>query len=356
MDKEKKKKINKSEVKGWIKVVCFIIIFMLILNALSTTLFSREFGSKYKNVYRMAYEYVDEKENSVDVVVIGDSNTYSSFCPMVLWRDYGYTSTVIASPRQSPNLSYSAFLEFLKKQNPKVLILETDALYLRYVGDAKIIEKEEFLNQLNLDNSNIISNTPQDLLTKKVVSKYPVFETHDSWKKARHNLSKKKSGYDDGIMHHGYLHRPEVVKVSGKGHMEYSDKYELMNQIDIKNIKRFKKICDEKGIKLVFYNAPATAAWTYPRHNGVQELANSLGVEYYDFNILDDYNLDYSKDFGDKGRHQNYNGAKKITQYLGNVIKQEVGKELIDKRNQPEFDYVEENANKFFEDVGDNKK
>ncbi len=355
MTKDKNKKCNKDEIKGWVKIVCFIIAFVIILEALSTTLFSREFASNYKNVYRMAYEYVGEEQNSVDIAVLGDSNTYSSFCPMVLWRDYGYTSSVIASPRQSLRLSYLSFLDFLEKQNPKVLILETDTLYLRYLSDSKIISKEEFLKTINESNTDLIDTNEQDFLTNKIVKKYPIFITHDSWKKARHNLSKKKSGYDDGIMHHGYLHRREVVEVSGENHMKYSDEYELMNTVDIKNIKRFKKLCDEKGIKLIFYNAPATAAWTYQRHNGVQTLADLLGVEYYDFNVLEDYDLDYAKDFGDNGKHQNYNGAKKITKYLGNVINKELGYELIDKRNDPNYEYVEENANKFFEDVGDIK-
>lgn len=353
MVKDENKKINKSEIKGWIKVVCFILAFLMILQALSTTIFSKEFGSRYKNVYRMAYEYVCEEDNTVDIVVIGDSNTYSSFSPMNLWRDYGYTATVIASPRQSPRFSYVMFEDFIKKQNPKVLILETDALYLRYLREARLIDRTTFLENYNKVSSNPISEVPNDLLTNKISNEFPIFLTHDSWKKLSRNLSKKKSGYDDGILHHGYLHRPEQVKVSKKDYMKYSDKYELMNEIDIEYIKRFKKLCDQEGIKLMFYNAPATAAWSYPRHNGVQEVADSLGVEYYDFNILEDYNLDYSKDFADKGRHQNYNGAKKITNYLGNVIKQNYGDELIDKRNDPDFDFIEENAKKFFEDIDD---
>lgn len=356
MVKDKKKKCNKDEIKGWVKIVCFIIAFVIILEALSTTIFSREFGSNYKNVYRMAHEYVGEEDGSVDIAVLGDSNTYSSFCPMVLWRDYGYTASVIASPRQSLRLSYLSFLDLLEKQNPKVIILETDTLYLRYLSDSKIISKEEFFKNINECDTNLIDTTEFDFLTNKIMKKYPVFITHDSWKMVKRNFSKKKSGYDDGIMHHGYLYRSEVTQVSGENHMKHSDEYELMNKVDIKNLTRFKKLCDEKGIKLIFYNAPATAAWTYQRHNGVQALADMLGVEYYDFNVLDDYNLDYSKDFADKGKHQNYNGAKKITNYLGNVVKKELGSELVDKRNDPNYEYVEENANKFFEDVGDAKK
>ena len=38
--------------------------------------------------------FLTERENSLDYLIIGDSETYSSMSPMQLWRDYGYTGYV----------------------------------------------------------------------------------------------------------------------------------------------------------------------------------------------------------------------------------------------------------------------
>lgn len=356
MVKDKDKKIDKTEIKSWIKIVCFILVFLVALQALSATVFSKKYSSRYKNIFRKAFEYVNEVEDTVDVVVIGNSNAYSSFCPLYLWKDYGYTSSVISAPKQTVNFSYVIFQDFIEKQNPKVLILEAEMFYSKKLRDADLVDKEEYLESYNSDEFNIINKIPTDLLTNKISNELPIFLTHDSWKRFNDIFSKKPSVYADGIFHHGYYYRTSVVKVSGKNHMKYTDKYEIIDEKDIELIKKIKKLCDKEGIELMIYNAPTTTSWSYARHNGVQELADSLGVQYIDFNALDDYKIDYAKDFADKGNHQNYNGAKKITKYVGDFLLNNRKELLVDKRDDANYDYMDENAEQFFDKVRKDKK
>ena len=39
-----------------------------------------------------------------------------------------------------------------------------------------------------------------------------------------------------------------------------------------------------------------------------------------DLNDCADYKIDFNEDFRDGGNHQNINGAKKTTEYLGNIL------------------------------------
>ena len=49
------------------------------------------------------------------------------------------------------------------------------------------------------------------------------------------------------------------------------------------------------------------------------EFLKDYDLEYYDLNELD--MIDWSKETRDGGEHLNYNGAKKVSNYLGEYIK-----------------------------------
>ena len=47
---------------------------------------------EYGMHYRGASGILAEEENTIDTIIIGNSEAYSSIIPMELWKDYGYTS------------------------------------------------------------------------------------------------------------------------------------------------------------------------------------------------------------------------------------------------------------------------
>ena len=65
-----------------------------------------------------------------------------------------------------------------------------------------------------------------------------------------------------------------------------------------------------------------------------------MGVTYIDLNYMqEEVPIDWMTDTFDGGDHLNYDGAKKVSAYLGKYLN-ETGL-FEDKRNNPEYDYWE---------------
>ena len=57
------------------------------------------------------------------------------------------------------------------------------------------------------------------------------------------------------------------------------------------------------------------------KHNGITKLAEQLGVEYIDMNLLaDEIPIDWDTDTRDGGDHMNNYGAEKVCDYIGEYL------------------------------------
>ena len=122
----------KNAVNDCVKIIAFVLSFFLVLEGLSLSVFSGRSAAKFSARLRDAYSFVDEPDNTIQIACIGNSNMYSGFVPFQLWNDYGYTSTVCASPFQSVEESIGLMEKMYKTQSPKLVLVETDMFYGSY--------------------------------------------------------------------------------------------------------------------------------------------------------------------------------------------------------------------------------
>lgn len=236
-----------------------------------------------------------EKENTVDVIIIGDSETYSSFIPMELWQNYGFTSYVCGTPGQKLSYSESFLHKAIEKQSPKVVILEAHSIYQKASIDDNLLIKAE--------------------------SVFSVFRYHDRWKSLKASDFVTKSDYTYIDYNKGYRYKNGVKKASTNGYMKKSDNIREISLNNQNVLKRFKRTCDEIGAELIIVSVPSTINWNYAKHNGVQQIADKIGAEYVDMNLLaDQVKIDWKTDTRDKGDHLNHSGALKATAYLGEFL------------------------------------
>ena len=119
----------------------------------------------------------------------------------------------------------------------------------------------------------------------------------------------------------GYWYRTNVKSASTAKYMTPSDKAEHVNAKNRRYVKRIAQLCAEHDAQLILLSTPSTKNWNAKRHNGVSKLAEELGVEYVDLNMLrEQVPIDWQTDSKDKGDHLNYNGAQKVTTYLGGYL------------------------------------
>ena len=95
---------------------------------------------------------------------------------------------------------------------------------------------------------------------------------------------------------------------------------------------------------------PCQKNWNYKIHNGAEEAAKKLGIDYLDLNLVKDgLNMDWAKDTRDKGEHLNNYGAEKVSDYLGKYITS-LGL-TADKRNMAGFESWNESHQKLQNEI-----
>ena len=249
---------------------------------------------------------LSEPANTLDVLFLGDSESYSSFIPLKIWQDQGITSYVCGTPGQK--LFYT--MDFLKKafenQNPKLVVLETNAMFRKY--------------------------SPLDSASNRLQNLFSVFRYHNRWKTLKPKDLRLSVNYNFVENAKGYVYNTAVSAADTKGYMAPSDLREPIPEGNVEQLKAMEAFCRERGARLIFVSVPSTVNWNQRRHNAVEALAEEMGVTYVDMNLLTrEIPIDWNRDTSDKGDHLNFNGAEKVSAYLSTYLAEHGGFE--DKRD-----------------------
>lgn len=288
----------------------FAVFLIAILLAASFVFMPKNNMSEFGMEESQANGILGEKENTIDVLVLGDSESYSAITPMQIWKDAGYTAYVCGTSAQSLNYTSVLLRRAFEKQQPKVVILETNAIY-RKISSNQAVGTE-------------------------LANYFSVFQYHNRWKSlGLHDFTgKAKFTWTDDYK--GYRYRTKVDPARQKEYMKPTDKVAEIPALNIQYVREMKQFCDENGSRLVLVSTPSTVNWNFQRHNGIQKLANDIGCEYMDLNLMNDrIQIDWSKDTRDKGDHLNHFGAVKVSRFLSEYLK---GTGLLtDHREDPAY-------------------
>lgn len=298
-----------------VRFIIFMLILFIILLILSRILVPKNNTDESGINDMKAMKILGEADNTVDMIVYGDSESYASIIPMQLWNDYGYTSYVCGTSGQTlPDTCRIAY-DTLKNQNPKMVVLEADTVYAK--------------TEISVPIARVLY---------KIL---PVMEYHNRWKKLNLQDFFGKIEYTDRDANKGYYYLSAIDPVEGDSYMEYSEEIEEIPEINKYYIKLLKAYCEYRGAEFAIVSVPSYKNWNYPRHNGVKQFADSEGIEFIDLNEKkDDLKIDWSKETSDKGDHVNYEGARKTTKYLGEWIS---SKNILENHKEDEnYNYWEE--------------
>lgn len=294
-------------MKNVIKAILFILILLIMLIGLSYA-FSYEKDKEQISTIGI----VGEKYNTIDFLVIGDSEAYMSIAPIDIWKEYGFTGYVCGTPAQKLYKTYDLLEVALKNQQPKLVIIETNAIFRRYKVSSAI--------------------------SAELGSVFPIAKNHDRWKVLLDSdLAEKWS--DDNK---GYLYSNKVKSASNRKYMIRSKENTKISKINMYYLDKILNLCNENNIKVMLLSTPSVMNWNYEKHNSIQEISKEKNIDYLDMNLISDLNINWREDTKDRGDHLNYKGAKKVTAFLGKYIKEL--NLLEDHRNDERYDNWKEIA------------
>lgn len=297
-----------------LKRIAYSILFLcglvLLLVAASYVFYPKNNMKEFGMDNAPANGILGERDKSIDVVVLGDSESFSAISPMEIWKEKGFTSFICGSPAQTLDSSQSILKQTFVRQTPKVVIMETNAIYRKVT-----------LNKYTYS---------------KLTNYFSIFRFHDRWKNLRINDFNSKINFTWTDDQKGYIFNKTVKPSKKKNHMRQTSRTAAVPEMNKRYIQAMKKLCDERKVKFILVSTPSTLNWNMKRHNGIKKLARELDCEYVDLNLKNkEINIDWQRDTRDKGDHLNYYGAVKVSKYLANFLSEK--KTLKDYRKDSRF-------------------
>lgn len=323
----------KTKVKMIVKCLAFVLLTCAIVGGVNAALTP---GYYYNETWSTTNTYKDFyalKKNSVDVLFFGSSHAVSTLNPQVVYDNYGITSYNLGSEQQSMVVSYYWLREALKYQNPKVVVIDTYMLFKNIDGYVE--------NELNCSEGAVrkamdsMRFSPLKCEAAKTIEKLDPTQNGLSYifTNIRYHSRWTSLGEKDFVADEMLDHKA-VKGFSVQGGTNPDIQYSPINASDAMqtegaNMEKTPKeymdkiveLCNAEGIELVLVNIPSYS--TAEMYKSTREYAESKAVPYYDFNEEVLFNeIEYNPQENLLG-HPNYEGARKVSMYIGKLLADE---------------------------------
>lgn len=309
--------------KAVVSRIAAIGVFLLFIS-LVLTVTDRIVRSKFIGDSTVIVEgFYAEKNNDIDMIVIGSSNSFCTVDPVTLYEGYGIAAYDFGSSSQPMNISVLYLKEALKTQKPRVVALEVNMM----VGGSIHSSNESALRwgytsiPLSFDKLRCIYQSLGKVDAEYFSYVYSALRYHDRWKE----LGKLDYTYfmQDKTNHtKGYLATQEVAE-NPVNLSEYDFEGEAWIEEDnIAYLDEIAQICHDQNVELLLFKSPKVN-WHRYETEAIRMLADARGLKFVDYNELyqnGELPLDTAVDFRDDD-HLNDFGAKKVTEHLGAYIK-----------------------------------
>lgn len=289
-------------MKKLLRSVLFLVI-LLVLLVVTSALFLPKDNTLKAGVDERdegALSIFAEEPDSIDAVILGDSESSTGLSPLKLWDEYGIASYTCGQTAQRMPEAYYMLKRALKVQKPKLVILETNLLFWP-------------------DNK-------KDSIKKAIyeaASYYlPVLRYHNQWKNLNAgNL--KLPEYKNKLPLKGMDFKTETVPYNGTEYMHKTGTQQKLAMIEAYYLKKMIALCERNRMELFLVSIPSPRNWNYERHNTITAFAEKNGIRFADLNLLrDEIGLVWEEDSLDGGDHLNVYGAEKATSYVGAFLKE----------------------------------
>ena len=277
-------------------VIAIVAISLVLLMGLSTIFQPKDTTRRAGMIDPAANGIMAEPAGTIDVLIVGDSEGYSSFSPLQIWGEHGITSYVCATSGQRLPYANTLLHRGTEHQRPRVVIIETNMLFSAFSID--------------------------DLIGKELERVFPVLRFHDRW---------KGLGPDD-LSHPPRYRTPDELKgfqieTAVRNESVIDETVAANYRVDYipgsaqLYLRSMVEYCRSIGATPVLMAVPSAVNYSEVRHDAVQALADELGVDFIDMNVApNEVAIDWSAETFDGGDHLNLAGAQKVTAFVGGYL------------------------------------
>ena len=319
------------------------IIITSILTLTCLTIASKIFTPKWINhdMNMMTFivkGFYKEPKNSLDVIFLGNSDTYRGVDPLVIYHEYGFTSYNFVSAGQRMWTGYAMFEEALRKQNPKVIMFNVDGVFSTNQSSSGNYSKVYDNMPFSLYKVKYIfdKNYKKKRKIERLSHLMPIFSYHDRYNELTSD-DFKYAFYDE----HYALKGMDMVayRVPYKGTLDYMKdigKREEVPEINQIYLDKMLNECKKRNIEFVLFHTPSSESANYSRYLAVKDYADKNNLTFLELNFNNkEIGINWAEDTSDGGDHLNMFGAQKVGLYLGKYLKENY--DLPDHRTNQAF-------------------
>ena len=291
--------------------------------------------------------FYKEKKNSLDVVFMGNSDTYRGVDPMAMYHEYGFTSYNYVAAGERMWIAYAIFKDTLRYQQPKVIMFNADGLFstnqASIGNNSKVYDNMPFSIQkiINVFDSNYEATKKQ-----RAYHLLPIFSYHTRYNELT-NDDIKYAFYD----YHYPLKGMDMVAyrvpyTGDKNYMKDNGDKDEFPDINREYVDKMIAECQEKGIEFVLFHVPSPDSAKYSRYMAIKEYADSKQIKYLELNFnIKEIGINWKEDTSDGGDHLNMFGATKTSIYIGQWLVDNY--QLPDHRKDSSYSKWNDDYNKY---------
>ncbi|MCR5521271.1 MAG: SGNH/GDSL hydrolase family protein [Lachnospiraceae bacterium] len=304
-----------KKIAGVLAALCIAVLILAALQRLVTPKYYD--GDMAEGGLIEAY-YDTEKDH--DVIFLGDCEVYENFDPAVIERETGLKTYIRGSAQQLIWQSYYLLEDTLRYETPKAVVF--NVLSMKYNEP-----QNEAYNRLTLEGMEWSAakigaiNASMTGDESFITYVFPILRYHDRLR----DLTSEDFEYFFGspqITTDGSYLREGVVPAKNIPLGKPLESYDF-GDTAWEYMEKMRKLCEEKGIKLILIKAPASYPYWYDEWNGnIADYADSHGLSYINFLYrLKSTGLSFDTDTYDGGLHLNKTGAEKLSAYFAPILK-----------------------------------
>lgn len=317
-----------------IKCIIFCIIFVLIMYLLGPIFTPKWYNyENYGGTTRRIKGMYSEPKNTIDIVMLGNSDLYAAVSNMKLWDDKGITSYHIGTPMQTTWISYYILKEFYKRQNPKLAIIDMDYIFEaddEYKG--YINESIDFIklnkNKIEMINDSVFNNS----LSEKIQLMFPITRFHSRWNEI--NLKEVVEAYGmNNSMFKGFEFYKKMENYNTENqNVDNQQLYEAIPNNGEKYLNMILDICNDNNTEVLLIYVPTKNSWNKNKSEICAQYAQKHSLTFIDLNLSE---INWEKYYRDTGWHLNIYGAEIVTEKLEKELEKY---NLTNHKNEKEYE------------------